>query len=191
MRVLCVSAAVALVPVAGHAETQDAKIVVTDAYSFAVPAGAKTAAAFMTLNYPQDAGAIAPDRLLRAESNVAGKVELHTTIIENDVMAMRPLDSLPLPPTGSFTLKPQGVHVMLMDMKKNFAVGDSFPLSLIFEKAGKIEVEIDVRAPGDSPAAEEKPHAHHEGDGHDHSGGHDDMHDDGHGDVQAAPHAHH
>lgn len=197
MRVLFVSAAMTLAPVVAMAEAPAATMAVTDAYSFAVPAGAKTAAAFMTLNYPQGGTAIVPDRLLRAESNVAGKVELHTTIIESDVMSMRPLDSLPLPPTGSFALKPQGVHIMLMDLKKNFVAGESFPLTLIFEKAGSVAVEVDVRAPGDSPAVEEKPHAHHEGDGHDHSA--DEMQaapavklqEDAHGDVQVVPHDHH
>lgn len=201
MRVLCVSAAVTLAPVAAFAETPAAAIAVTDAYSFAVPAGAKTAAAFMTLNYAQGGAAISPDRLLRAESAVAGKVELHTSVIENDVMSMRPLESLPLPPTGSFVLKPQGVHIMLMDLKKNFVAGESFPLTLVFEKAGAVPVEVDVRAPGDSPAVEEKPHEHHEGDGHDH--GHDHgaeetkaapalkLQEDSHGDIQAVPHDHH
>jgi hypothetical protein len=90
---------------------------------------------------------------------------------------------------------------MLMDLKKTFVAGESFPLTLIFEKAGSVAVEVDVRAPGDNPAVEEKPHAHHEGDGHDHSADHGadetqaapavKLQEDAHGDIQVVPHDHH
>ncbi len=161
---------------AQHDAPKQAAMVVTDAYSFAVPDGAKTAAAFMTLTY--DTGAdIVPDRILGAESPAAGKVELHTTVIENDVMSMRPVESFPLPPTGEFRLKPQGVHIMLMDLTGPLKVGESFPLTLVFEKAGSVAVEVDIRTPGDAPMAEEKPHdAHHD---HSHDDGHDHDHDHG------------
>lgn len=149
---------------------------ISDAYAFAVPDGAKNAAAFMTLAYPAD-GEVVPDRILRAESAIAAETQIHTMQIENDVMSMRPVDSFPLPPTGSFMLTPHGVHVMFMDLNRKLAVGDSFPLTLVFEKSGAVETTVTVRAPGDVPQArdgtiaepeEEKavhedilPHEHH------------------------------
>lgn len=127
---------------------------VTDAYSFAVPDGAKNAAAFMTITYPAD-NAVVPDRLLKAESTIAEQTQIHTMLIEDDVMIMRAVDSLPLPPTGQFSLSPKGVHIMFLGLNRTLAVGDSFPLTLVFEKAGSVTTNVTVRAAGDVPGMDE------------------------------------
>jgi copper(I)-binding protein len=134
------------------------KLEVSAPYAFAVPAGARSAAAFMTLTYPAPQGEdIVPDRLMSVETPVAGKAEMHTNVIENDTMMMRAVDSFPLPPTGMMTLSPQGPHIMMMELRQPLAAGDTFPMTLVFEKAGRIDVEIPVRAPGDIPAAAVQP----------------------------------
>lgn len=126
-------------------------VTITDAYSFAVPEGGKNTAAFLTITYPAGTENVA-DRILRAETPVAAKAELHTMMIENDVMQMRPADSFPLPPTGQFSLKPHGAHIMVMDLNRTLAVGDTYPLTIVFEKAGAVTTEVSVRAAGDIPS---------------------------------------
>ena len=93
-----------------------------------------------------------PDRLLRATTPAAARVELHSGEIGADgVMRMRELDGLHLPPRATVELKPgQGNHLMLMDLRKPLAPGDSFAMTLDFEHGGKVEVKVLVQ---DSKAA--------------------------------------
>ncbi len=130
-------------------------LAVKDAYSFAVPDGAKNAAAFMTITYPADS-AVVPDRILRAESTIAEQTQIHTMLIEDDVMTMRAVDSFPLPPTGNFSLSPKGVHIMFLGLNRKLAVGDHFPLTLVFEKAGAVTTDVTVRAAGDVPGMDDE-----------------------------------
>lgn len=131
----------------------------TDAYAFAVPDGAKAGAAFMTLTYTNGSD-IVPDRITHVSTPAAGKAEIHTMTLDNNVMTMRPVESFPLPPTGSFELKPNGVHVMLLDLRRSLKVGDQFPLTLTFAKAGTVKVDVKVRAPGDIPEPPEEKAVH-------------------------------
>lgn len=134
-------------------------LTIDDAYAFAAPEGAKTGAVFMTLTYPPAADST--DRLLRAETPVAARTEIHTTLIENDVMQMRPLENLPLPPLGTLTLSPGGAHIMLFDLTRALKEGDNFPLTLVFEKAGSITTGVSVRAPGVTDAHKAEDHHDH------------------------------
>ena len=89
------------------------------------------------------------DRLLRASSPAAGRIELHSGEIGADgVMRMRELDNLPLPPKTATELRPgQGNHLMLMDLGKPLTAGESFPMTLEFERGGKVEVDVQVKVP--------------------------------------------
>lgn len=96
----------------------------------------------------------APDRLLRASSDVAGKVELHTHIKDGDVMRMRAVEAIDLPAGQKVMLQPGGYHIMLFGLKRPLKEGERFPLTLEFEKAGTLRVEIAVDKPGaGAPAA--------------------------------------
>lgn len=75
-------------------------------------------------------------------------------------MQMRRANSFPLPPTGRFTLKPQGAHIMIMDLNRGLAVGDTYPLTVVFEKAGAVTTEVSVRAAGDIPEPPEEKAVH-------------------------------
>jgi len=79
---------------------------------------------------------------------VAGEAQLHTTITDNGVMKMRPVSAIDLKPGASVTLKPGGMHVMLMDLKQPLKNGDSFPIALTFEKAGKVNATVKVQKAG-------------------------------------------
>jgi copper(I)-binding protein len=95
----------------------------------------------------------AADRLLAASTAVAGTVELHTVVKEGDVMRMRAVPAIDVPAGRAVTLQPGGLHVMLMNLRRPLAPGESIELSLVFEKAGRRTVTLPVRAlnPGDAP----------------------------------------
>lgn len=88
------------------------------------------------------------DRLVSAASPVAEMVELHTHIEEDGIMRMRPVGSIAVPARGTAELKPGGLHIMLIGLKAPLKEGRRFPLTLIFERAGRIEAEIPVVAAG-------------------------------------------
>lgn len=93
-------------------------------------------------------GAVA-DRLTGASSPTAGKVEVHEMKIENDVMVMRPVDGgLEIAPGATVELKPGGFHLMFMSVTEPFVEGGAVPVTLEFEKAGKVEVSLPVQAKG-------------------------------------------
>ena len=85
------------------------------------------------------------DRLIKAECEAAEYVELHNNIEENGVMKMRPVQSIGI--QEPVDLKPGGLHIMLFNLKKELPVGEKIPVSLIFEKAGKIDLLVEVGPP--------------------------------------------
>ena len=112
---------------------------------FARPsAGAAGAgAAYMTIRNQGPA-----DRLIAASTPAAREAALHTNIREGDVMRMRKIEALEIPGSGATELKPGGLHVMLMGLSQPLKPGDVFALTLIFEKAGAITVQVPVREMG-------------------------------------------
>ncbi|WP_172331615.1 copper chaperone PCu(A)C [Mangrovicoccus sp. HB161399] len=124
-------------------------ISVHGAYARASTAMSVSGAAFMTI---ENAGA-EPDRLLSAASPAADRVELHTHIQDaNGVMKMTEVEEgFPIPAHGSHSLARGGDHVMFMGLSAPFEQGDMIPVTLTFEKAGAIEIEVPVdleRGPG-------------------------------------------
>lgn len=103
------------------------------------------------------------DVLLSAESPVSERVEIHTHVMDGDMMRMRQLDNLPVPAGEAVTLAPGGHHLMLMGLKQAPKEGDRFPLILNFEQAGEVEVEISVDATAPEPVkmAHDEGHHHH------------------------------
>ena len=94
-----------------------------------------------------------PDRLLRASTPVAARTELHTMSMDDGVMRMREVDALPLAPGAPIKMRPgQGFHFMLMDLKRPLKEGDTFPMTLEFERGGKVEVKVVVQVPKAQPA---------------------------------------
>jgi hypothetical protein len=85
------------------------------------------------------------DMLLSAQTTVAAAVELHESKIdENGVMKMSPVPNIPVPAGGLATLKPGGLHVMLMGLQKELAVGDKFTLTLNFKETGPQTIDVEV-----------------------------------------------
>ena len=114
---------------------------------------AKAGAAYLTIVN----GGSEPDRLIAVETPAAKRAELHTHIMENGVMKMRPLTAVEVAPGEPTVFQPGGLHVMLMGLKAPLAEGETFPLTLSFEKAGKIEITVKIEAPASmEPTMEHK-----------------------------------
>ena len=133
----------AFAPATAH-ESKLGELMLDRPWARATPGAAKNGAAFMIIH---NHGA-SPDRLLTAASEAAARVELHTHLNNNGVMQMREVDAIDVPAGGMAELKPGGFHVMLMGLKKPLKEGESFPLTLTFEKAGSTTVEVKVEGVG-------------------------------------------
>lgn len=127
---------------------------------FARATPAKMGGAFMTLVNT----AAGSDKLLKAASPVAESVELHTHIKEGDVMRMRAVPGIEIAGNGRTALEPGSYHVMLIGLKQPLKEGSSFPLTLTFEQAGSVTLEVPVVKAGGSPEAGS--HAGHGGHKH-------------------------
>ena len=128
--------------VASAVLAQTGQLEVGNAWARATPAKTENGVAYLTIRSP------APDRLLSVSSPVAKKAELHTMEMAGMVMKMRPLAGLDIPAGQPITLKPGGEHIMLMGLNGPLREGQSFPLTLTFEKAGTREVTVAVEKPG-------------------------------------------
>ena len=103
-----------------------------------------TGAVFMRLKNVGDE----PDRLIGGQTDVAEVVEIHETLMEGEVMKMRMLpDGLAVPAKGEVLLKPGSYHVMLIGIKRDLRLGDTFELDLEFEKSGTVTIQPEVREP--------------------------------------------
>jgi copper(I)-binding protein len=143
-------------------------VTIDDAWARTTPQGAEAGAAYMILE--SDDG----DRLVGAsvDPSVAGKVEIHETVaaestdsaLASDMgsmdtamgstdtgtegmgeMTMRPIDGLDLPAGEAVVLEPGGYHVMLLDLPEPLAADSTFALTLQFENAGEVEIDVPVR----------------------------------------------
>lgn len=83
-----------------------------------------------------------PDRLIAVSSPVAKKTHLHTMFMENNIMKMRPVDAIDIPANAEIALKPGGFHVMFMGLHAPLMEGETFPLTLRFENAGNITIQV-------------------------------------------------
>lgn len=83
------------------------------------------------------------DRLIAVEASFAGKSEIHEMNIVNDVMQMRPLpDGLVIPAGEHVMLKSGGYHLMFMKLKEPILADTNYPVTLVFQRAGRIEINI-------------------------------------------------
>jgi periplasmic copper chaperone A len=134
---------------AGHPlRAEDAKagdLVISQAWSRATPNGAKIGAGYLTI---ENKGATA-DKLVGVSGDVSPRIEVHEMSMNNGVMKMRPVDGgLTIDPGKTVKLAPSGYHLMIMDLKSPLKQGDKLPLTLQFEKAGKVAVTLDVQGVG-------------------------------------------
>lgn len=119
-----------------------AEITVSDPYARAASPAARSGAAFMAITNTGDA----PDRLVAATSDIARRVELHTHVEEGDgVMRMVHVEEgFEIAPGETILLQRGGRHVMFMGLTRPMAQGDSVAVTLTFENAGDVVLEVPV-----------------------------------------------
>jgi copper(I)-binding protein len=137
--------------VPAHAQKIDpAPPAITDAWVRTTVPGGTVSAAYMHIKSTK------PLRLVKAESPVAGLVELHNMTMKDGVMGMKAMDAVDIPADKMVELKPGAMHVMLMMVKQPIKAGDKVPLILTFEAADKKPVVIKL----DAVAQEKGPSGH-------------------------------
>ena len=115
-------------------------ITVEHSWARATPGGAKTAAVYVTLINKGDAA----DQLMTAATPISDKVQFHKESEENGVSRMRLLPALDIAPGATVTFTPGDMHIMLVGLKQPLREGQTFPLTLEFRKAGKVDVVVSV-----------------------------------------------
>lgn len=134
-----------LLPAAfAHAhEYKAGSLMIGHPWSMQLPPNAPTVAAYFTLDNKSPEA----DRLLSADSPIAGQAQLHQHVQAGDLMKMQPVPSVEIPAGGQVLFAPSSYHVMLLDIKdrSQLSEGQRFPLTLHFEKAGAVEVQVQVQ----------------------------------------------
>ena len=118
-------------------------IVVERAWARASPKGAVNGICYLTVvnNGPES------DRLIGASSPVADNIQFHEMKMEDGISKMRQLDTIEVPSGTSLKLKPDGIHLM-MRIKQQLQQRKTFPLTLNFQKAGKLDVTVNIGSVG-------------------------------------------
>lgn len=128
-------------------ETKLKDLLIDNPHARATVANQRTGGAYLTI---ENKGKLA-DKLVGASSPVAKSVEIHTMAMDGNVMKMREVGQIEIPASGRVEMKPgAGYHLMLMGLQQPLKPGDSFPMTLVFEKAGKAEVKMKVQEKKDA-----------------------------------------
>ena len=145
-------------------------LTVSKPWARATPPKAPAAGGFVVITNDGDEA----DRLLAVAAPHAGRSEIHEMKIEDDVMVMRPLaDGLEIPAHETVVLEPGGYHLMFMSLNAPQVEGEDVPVTLTFEKAGAVDVVLDVYpigSPGPDGKAESMDHGAMNHEGHDMGG---------------------
>jgi len=143
---------------AAHAEVYKlGPLVIGQPWTRVTPKNAPVAGGYLKIT---NTGAT-PDRFVGGSTEVAKRFEIHEMKMDGGVMKMRELkDGLEIPPGATVELKPGSYHIMMLSLSRPLAKGERIKGSLVFEKAGKADVEFAVEALGASAAGMTKEHAH-------------------------------
>lgn len=110
-------------------------------WSLLLPANSANGAAYFVLqNHGQSA-----DRLLGADTERAASAEIHEHVNKDGMMKMQKVEAVDIPAGTTLTFAPGHYHLMLFGLKKPLADGERFPLTLHFQKAGDLKVEVEVQ----------------------------------------------
>jgi copper(I)-binding protein len=146
---LAMALALAAMPLAANgaraADYDAGSIHITQPWARATPKGASSGAGYLTVTN----NGTAPDRLTCASSDAAAHCQIHTMSMENGVMKMRPVEGgLEIKPGETVTLKPGSDHMMFVDLTHPLETGNAVAVTLQFDKAGTVKVELPVVAIG-------------------------------------------
>ena len=121
-------------------------IVIASPFAHAAGAG-ETSAVYMSIT---NTGAEA-DRLVSVSCDAAGMTQAMESRMNGDVMSMSDVPAIDLPAGATLELKPGGYHIMLMGLVRELKAGNTISLTLKFEKAGTITLDVPVLAAGETP----------------------------------------
>jgi copper(I)-binding protein len=147
-RRLTLTAAIAVlaVPATAH-DYKVGTLEISHPWTRATPSTAQSGGGFLTVTNK----GTTPDRLVAARSGASDRVEIHEMKMDGNVMRMRELEKgLEIPAGATVMLKPGGFHIMFMGLKAPFAKDAKVPVTLVFEKAGSLDITLDVEALGAS-----------------------------------------
>lgn len=148
LRTLSAFAAAMTLSALAHAqEVRLNDLIIDNPYARATVANQPAGGAYVTIENKGKAA----DKLVGASSPVAKSVEIHTMAMEGNVMKMREVGQIEIPASGRVEMKPgDGYHLMLMGLRQQLKAGESFSVTLVFEKAGKTEVKVKVQEKKDA-----------------------------------------
>lgn len=127
---------------------QAGSLTIDHPWSRATPPGAPTGGGFMTIHNAGEQS----DRLIGGHSQFTQSISIHQTTMEDGTMRMMPLhEGLEIPAGGSVALKPGSYHLMLMGLDNPLVEGERRTITLEFEHAGEVEVELQIDAIGAMP----------------------------------------
>lgn len=132
-------------------------IAIAHPWSRPTPPSAPVASGFLTLTNTTDA----PDRLLSVSSPIAARAEIHRSAVDEDGVArMRPVDGgVALAPGATVDFAAERLHVMFIAPNRTLTDKSQFPATLVFERAGPVNVEFMVqRRPGEPSASSHSGH---------------------------------
>ncbi len=136
--------ALAFVPAVSAHDYSKGKMVVDHPWARATIGTARPGVVYLALI---NEGKVA-DKLLSAATPVAARVEIHRSFMEGNVMRMAPVDGVEVAAGRTVEFAPGGLHLMLMGLNKELAAGDRVSLTLVFEKAGRIQAKVTVMPMG-------------------------------------------
>lgn len=151
VRRLSLAAVLAAAALAAHARDYKlGALEIIEPWTRATPATAPSGGGYLTITNK----GTTPDRLIAVRSPTAGKVEFHEMKMEGNIMRMRELEKgIEIPPGATVELKPGGLHIMFLGLKSPFEKDAKVPATLVFEKAGNVDVELQVAPLGASAPA--------------------------------------
>ena len=116
-------------------------VTIIEPWSRALPPNAPNGAAYFRV---ENSGGES-DRIVSARTDIAETVEIHTHEMDGGMMKMRRVESVEVPAGRGARFKPHGLHLMLFGLKEPLAGGTSYALTVVFEKAGEVDVSVDVK----------------------------------------------
>lgn len=140
----------------GAAGAAEPSIHIVDAWARATPPGVENGAVYCEIQNHGPA-----DKLVSARTSAARGAEIHASVAEHGVVEMRRIEALAIGAGASVELAPGGTHVMLVGLAAPLVPGAKVALTLVFEAAGEIAVEVPVVDARAAPAAHEHEHEHH------------------------------
>jgi periplasmic copper chaperone A len=150
-RVMAYSAALLLTTPLTPLWAQPTTVKISGAWARPTAAGQAGGGGFLSIT-----GGSQADRLISGSAPISKAVELHRMDMDGNTMRMRQVDYIDIPANQTVELKPGGLHVMFIGLTQSMKNGATIPLTLRFEKAGEVKVDMKVMSQPPTAVADKK-----------------------------------